>query len=68
MPSKKLKTQITGKVTELGWELRRGRLTHENYAVIRIRVSRSKCEETAENQLNKLRKKLLNRTVVIFPQ
>lgn len=67
--ARKLKVQITGRVTEVGWEEKSWRNeTHENYAMVRVRVSRSKNQDTAEMRMNRLRKKLLNKTVTMFPQ
>ena len=67
--ARRMKSQIMGRVTEVGWEEKAWRAsTHENYVMVRIRLGRTKDEKMAEINLTDFKMKLLNKDVVIFPQ
>ena len=61
-----LKTRINGTVTEVGWEPNTP-TTLRTYATIKIKISSTKRQDLADQQLEQLRK-ILGTKVVIFPE
>uniref|UniRef100_A0A6M3M6H5 Uncharacterized protein n=1 Tax=viral metagenome TaxID=1070528 RepID=A0A6M3M6H5_9ZZZZ len=62
-----LKTRISGRVTEVEWEhSTKGRL--QINANIQIKLGTTKDQDKAEKQLQQLRKRILRKKVVIFPE
>ena len=62
-----LKTRIEGRVTSIEWERStQGRLRIN--ANIQIKFGTTKNQEKAEKQLQQLRKRILRKKVVIFPE
>ena len=61
-----LKTRISGRVTEVGWETgKQGR--RQINATIQVKLGTTKHHDKADKQLQQLRKTILGRKVVIFP-
>ena len=60
-------TGIRGKVVEVGYESSESGGSRVHYALVKIRVSRSRSPKKAEEKLRKFRGQLLRRTVSIFP-
>lgn len=63
----KLKSRVSGIVTEVGWEPNT-RTTIRTYAYIKVKLSSTRRQDKAEEQLAKLQKKILGKKVVIFPE
>ena len=61
------KKRVEGRVIEVGWEPNT-QTTVRTYALVKIKIASTRRKDTAENQLKELRKKLLSKKVVIFPQ
>jgi len=61
-----LKTRVEGRVTEVGWE-RHTPTTIRTHAIIRVRLSSTRRQDVADQQLEQLRK-ILGKKVVIFPE
>lgn len=61
-----LKTRIEGRVANIEWEhSKKGRLRIN--ANIQVKIGTTKNQDKAEKQLQQLRKKILGKKVVIFP-
>jgi len=62
-----LKTRIEGRVTNIEWEhTTQGRLRIN--ANIQVKIGTTKDQDKADKQLKQLRKKILGKKVVIFPE
>ena len=61
-----LKTRIEGRVTEVGWEQHTPH-TIRTHAIIRVKLSSTRRQDVANQQLKQLQK-ILGKKVVIFPE
>ena len=61
------KKPTEGEVIEVGWEPN-SPTTQRVYVVIKVRLSKARTPEKAEQNMEKIRKKLLNKKVAVFPQ
>ncbi len=62
-----LKSRVEGRVTEVGWEPGTPKSLRV-YALIKVKLSSPRRQDTAEKQLKRLQKKILNKKIVIFPE
>lgn len=62
-----LKTRVEGRVTEVGWE-HHTPTTIRTHVIIRVRLSSTRRQDVADKQLEQLRKRILGKKVVIFPE
>lgn len=62
-----LKTRVEGTIIEVGWEPNTPK-TQRVYAIIKVKLASLRRQDLAEEQLQKLTQKILNKKVVLFPQ